>query len=188
MLLINFHVFIYSYLFYCTWCIDKYTGEFCIYLIINFSFCVLKFMLPACRPTLAKVAHIPWKFEHVVQSSFNVTQCILPTSLPYLHSLFSQLLIMALSLQMFKMTAYIYCTYSYSIIMHHSFIHSFIHSTVCLAAGPHSLPKRVLHRMRSGASSFHFQYPLVFLMSFSSSYVFFLVFPSLLFFPVSFLQ
>jgi hypothetical protein len=39
-----------------------------------------------------------------------------------------------------------------------------VHSVVCLK----TLPKRVLHRMRSNAFSFNFQYPLVSLRSFSS--------------------
>ena len=43
-----------------------------------------------------------------------------------------------------------------------------IHSTVCSRTGPQRLPKRVLHRVRSSASSFIFQYPLVSLRSSSS--------------------
>jgi hypothetical protein len=39
----------------------------------------------------------------------------------------------------------------------HSFIYSFIHSAVCLTTDPWPLPKRVLHRVRSSASSFNFQ-------------------------------
>jgi hypothetical protein len=39
------------------------------------------------------------------------------------------------------------------------------HSVVCLTTGPYPLPRRVLHRVRSSASSFNFQYPLVFLRS-----------------------
>jgi hypothetical protein len=35
-----------------------------------------------------------------------------------------------------------------------------IHSVVCLTTGPLPLPKRVLHRDRSCAFSFNFQYPL----------------------------
>ena len=38
-------------------------------------------------------------------------------------------------------------------------LHSFTHS-VCLTTGLQPLPKRVLYTMRSGASSFNFQYPL----------------------------
>jgi hypothetical protein len=34
-------------------------------------------------------------------------------------------------------------------------------SVVCLTAGPKPLPKRVLHRVQAGASSFSFQHPLV---------------------------
>jgi hypothetical protein len=51
---------------------------------------------------------------------------------------------------------------------HNSFIHSFIHSAVCLTTGPLPLPKRVLLRVRSSASSFNFQY-LLFSLRLSSS-------------------
>ena len=37
----------------------------------------------------------------------------------------------------------------------HSFNHSFIHPAVCLTTGPQTLPKRVLHTVRSSASSFN---------------------------------
>ena len=37
----------------------------------------------------------------------------------------------------------------------------FIHSAVCLMAGPQPLPKRVLHRVWCSASTFNFQYPLI---------------------------
>jgi hypothetical protein len=44
----------------------------------------------------------------------------------------------------------------------HSFIHSFIHSSVmCHTTGPQPLPKRFLHLMRSRASSFKWEYPLL---------------------------
>jgi len=43
----------------------------------------------------------------------------------------------------------------------------FIHSAACLKTGPYPLPKRVLHRVRSAASSFNFQFHLVFLGSYS---------------------
>jgi len=39
---------------------------------------------------------------------------------------------------------------------------SFIRSVVCLATGPWTLRKLVLHRLRAGASSFNIQYPIVF--------------------------
>jgi hypothetical protein len=39
----------------------------------------------------------------------------------------------------------------------------------CLTTGPQPLPKRVLQRVRSSASSFNFQYPIVSLRSSSSS-------------------
>jgi hypothetical protein len=38
-----------------------------------------------------------------------------------------------------------------------SFIHSFIHSVVCLTTGSWFLPKRVPHRVRSSASFLNFQ-------------------------------
>jgi hypothetical protein len=44
----------------------------------------------------------------------------------------------------------------------------FIHSVVCLTTGPWILLKRVLHRVRSSASSFNFQYLLFSLRSSSS--------------------
>ena len=53
-----------------------------------------------------------------------------------------------------------------------SFIHSFIHTSVrpssSITAGPQPLPKPFLHRVRYSASSFSFQYALVFLTSSSS--------------------
>jgi hypothetical protein len=50
----------------------------------------------------------------------------------------------------------------------HSFIHSFIHLVVCLTTGPKPLPKRALHILRSRASSFKWEYPLLSLRSSSS--------------------
>ena len=44
----------------------------------------------------------------------------------------------------------------------------FIHSAVCLTTGPQSLPKRVLHSVRSKASFLNLQYPLFSLRSSSS--------------------
>jgi hypothetical protein len=42
------------------------------------------------------------------------------------------------------------------------FIHSFIHSSViCHTTGPKPLPKRFIHLMRSRASSFKWEYPLL---------------------------
>jgi hypothetical protein len=38
---------------------------------------------------------------------------------------------------------------------------AYIHSVVCLTTGPWSLSNRLLHRVRSSASSFNFQYPFV---------------------------
>ena len=54
--------------------------------------------------------------------------------------------------------------------------------------GPQPLPKRVLHILRSSTSSFHLQHPLFSLRSSTAAYVFFIIFPSLLCFPISFLQ
>jgi len=53
----------------------------------------------------------------------------------------------------------------------HSVIHSFIHSfhlVVCLTIDPKPLPKRALHTVRSRASSFEWEYPLLSLRSSSS--------------------
>jgi len=47
-------------------------------------------------------------------------------------------------------------------------IHSFIHSVFCLTTGPTPLPKRFLHIVRSRASSFKWEYPLLSLRSSSS--------------------
>ena len=40
-------------------------------------------------------------------------------------------------------------------------VHLFIHSLVFIMRDPYTLPKRVLHTVRSSASSFNFQYPLL---------------------------
>jgi hypothetical protein len=61
-----------------------------------------------------------------------------------------------------------------------------IHSVFCLTTGPKSLPKTVPHIVRSRASSFKWQYPLLFLSS--TSCFFFLVFLSLPSLPLSFLR
>jgi len=45
---------------------------------------------------------------------------------------------------------------------------SFIHLVVCLMAGPKPLPERFLHIVRSRASFFKWEYPLLSLRSFSS--------------------
>ena len=45
----------------------------------------------------------------------------------------------------------------------HSLTHSIINSVICLMTGPQPLPKRVLHTVRSSASSFNFWYPVCFL-------------------------
>jgi hypothetical protein len=59
-----------------------------------------------------------------------------------------------------------------------------IHSVVCLMSGPWPLPKRVLQRVRSSASSFNYQYPLVSLRSPVAAFVFL----SLTSLPLPFLQ
>ena len=48
------------------------------------------------------------------------------------------------------------------------YIYSFIHSAVCLTTGPKPLPKQALHIVRSRASSFKWEYPLLSLKSSSS--------------------
>jgi len=50
----------------------------------------------------------------------------------------------------------------------YSFLTVFIHLVVCLTTGPKPLPKRALHIVRSRASSFKWEYPLLSLMSSSS--------------------
>jgi len=47
-------------------------------------------------------------------------------------------------------------------------IDSFIHLVVCLTTGPKPLPKRALHIVRSRASSFKWEYPLLSLRSSNS--------------------
>ena len=47
-------------------------------------------------------------------------------------------------------------------------IHSFILSVLCLPTGPHLLPQRVLHTLRSSTSYYSSQYPLFSFMSSSS--------------------
>jgi hypothetical protein len=47
-------------------------------------------------------------------------------------------------------------------------IHSFNHLVVCLTTGPKPLPKRAIHIVRSRASSFKWEYPLLSLRSFNS--------------------
>jgi hypothetical protein len=49
------------------------------------------------------------------------------------------------------------------------FVYSFIHSVFCLTTGSKPPPKRFLHIVRSTASSFKLQYPLLSLSSSSSS-------------------
>ena len=50
----------------------------------------------------------------------------------------------------------------------HSFIHSFTHPVFCPTTGPKPPPKRFLHTVRSTASSFKWEYPLLSLRSSSS--------------------
>jgi hypothetical protein len=56
----------------------------------------------------------------------------------------------------------------------HSFIQSFIHLAVCLTAGSKPLPKRTLYIVRSRASSFRCEYPLLSVRS-SSSFLYLLL-------------
>jgi len=67
-------------------------------------------------------------------------------------------------------------------------IRSSINHVVCLMKGQQPLPKRVLHTLRSNASSSHLQRHLSSLRSSTEAYLFFLIFPSLLSFPLSFLK
>jgi hypothetical protein len=48
------------------------------------------------------------------------------------------------------------------------YIYSFIHSVFCLTTGPTPLPKRILHIVRSRASSFKWEYPLLSIRSSNS--------------------
>jgi hypothetical protein len=48
----------------------------------------------------------------------------------------------------------------------------FIHLVVCLTTGPKPLPKRALHILRSGASSFKWEYPLLSLTFWYRSFTF----------------
>ena len=48
-----------------------------------------------------------------------------------------------------------------NILFIYIYIYSFIHSVVCLTTGPKPLPKRALHIVRSRASSFKWEYPLL---------------------------
>ena len=61
-----------------------------------------------------------------------------------------------------------------------------IRSGFCLTSGPLHLPHPVLHTVSSRTFSFNLQYPLFSLSHAVASYVFFLVFSSLLSFPLSF--
>ena len=56
----------------------------------------------------------------------------------------------------------------HKILIYLHIIHSF--SSLCLTTGPKPLPKRALHIVRPGASSFNWEYPLLSLRS-SNSYL-----------------
>jgi hypothetical protein len=60
-------------------------------------------------------------------------------------------------------------------------LNSFIHSAVCLTTGPKPLPKQALHTVRSTASSFKWEYPL---LSLRSSSIFLRLLPRL---PVTYI-
>jgi hypothetical protein len=64
----------------------------------------------------------------------------------------------------------------------------FIHSFSNMTRGPQPFPKPVPHTVLTTASYVNFKSALFPLISFSSSYVFFLVFPSLSSFLISFLE
>ena len=53
-----------------------------------------------------------------------------------------------------RLVIYLNCTMMHGLI-------SFIHLAVCLTTGPKPLPKRALHIVRSRASSFKWDYPLL---------------------------
>ena len=53
-------------------------------------------------------------------------------------------------------------------LTHYHKVNSFIHSVLCLTTGSKPPPKRFLHIVRSRASSFKLEYPLLFLRSSSS--------------------
>jgi hypothetical protein len=66
---------------------------------------------------------------------------------------------------------YMFWSLSWTIVRRKIHIHKrqvFIHSAVCLMTGPKPLPKQALHIVRSGASSFRCEYPLLYLRSSSS--------------------
>ena len=66
-------------------------------------------------------------------------------------------------------------------------IHSFIHLVVCLTSGPKPLPNRALHILRTRASSFKCEYPLLSVRPSSSSLRFLPHLP-ITSIPLSFLQ
>jgi hypothetical protein len=87
--------------------------------------------------------------------------------------------------------------YEYAIYMCIFICRIFVHFIVCLTTSPQPLPKRVLHGVRSSASSFSLQCPLFSLSSFSSCLrlllrltfnLFCLIFPSLKSFSRQFLR
>jgi len=59
-------------------------------------------------------------------------------------------------------------TAKYKYILFIKFNTKFLHLVVCLTTGPKPLPKRVLHIVRSRASSFKWEYPLLSLRSSST--------------------
>ena len=63
---------------------------------------------------------------------------------------------------------YVYTIYIVYIHYIYIYIHSFIHLAVCLTTAPKPLSKRALHIVRSRASSFKWEYPLLSLRSSSS--------------------
>ena len=69
------------------------------------------------------------------------------------------------------------CSYTHWNTAVYGFMGSYYYSVVCLTTGPKPLPKRFLYIVRSKASSFKWEYPL---LSVRSSSIFFLLLPRLL--------
>ena len=106
---------------------------------------------------------IPWSFPSNINVISEMTY--LNHSRPYIHSL----------------THSLTHSYNHSFIFFHTYVHSFIHSLPCLTTGPQALPKAVIQRLQSSASSFNLQYPRFSLRSSSSSLY---LLPRILFTPI----
>ena len=66
------------------------------------------------------------------------------------------------------LTCFMHATYAVHLIILIIFTQKYIHLVVCLMTGPKPLPKPALHIVRSRASSFKWEYPLLSLTSSSS--------------------